>query len=52
MVPTRDDVDGHEGVLQLRREAREPQIADFEVAVGVDQQVVRLQIPVSRRARI
>ena len=44
--PASDDVDGHEGRIQFRRQTGKPQVANLEIAVGVDQQVVWFEVPV------
>lgn len=49
-VPPRDHVLRHH--VALRRWARQPEVADLEVAVGVQQQVAGLQVPVDYVRRV
>ncbi|KAG5462802.1 MAG: hypothetical protein BJ554DRAFT_3486, partial [Olpidium bornovanus] len=54
-VPAGGDVLGHEAGgrrVGAARAARQPQVADLEVAVGVEQQVARLQVPVQDVRRV
>ncbi|KAM0859882.1 hypothetical protein ACQ4PT_046899 [Festuca glaucescens] len=49
-VPPRDDVLRHH--VALRRGARQAEVADLEVAVGVEEQVAGLEVPVDHVRRV
>ena len=52
-VPPRRDVLGHESLLlRLVEPAREPEIANLELAIGVHEQVARLEIAVQHVGRV